>query len=108
MTEIKSGERFGRLTIISLSHKGKRSRSCYEVKCDCGVSKIVTASNLKLGKTRSCGCLHKDIMKRRAAVVRIGMASRFSSVTASVFDEADDILGSDDTLGIPRPKEYGK
>ena len=54
------GERFGRLTVISLSHKDK-SRSWHVwVKCSCGTEKTVKFSTLSSGGIRSCGCLRDE------------------------------------------------
>ena len=34
---------------------------CWMCECECGNQKEVSSSNLKNGKTQSCGCLHKKI-----------------------------------------------
>lgn len=54
------GERFGRLVAESFSHKDKHGAAIWNVLCDCGVRKRVAASNLA-GKTRSCGCLKREL-----------------------------------------------
>lgn len=53
--DIPIGTRFGKWTVVSepLIHQGAKS---YKVKCDCGNENIVSSSNLKLGKSKSCGC----------------------------------------------------
>lgn len=58
-----TGKRFGRLEVISLSKKGKQP--LWLCQCDCGKQKIVNGNNLRTGKTTSCGCLVKEISKRR-------------------------------------------
>jgi len=57
------GQRFGRLTVTKLSHI-KNQRTYWECRCDCGNTTAVTADKLKSGHTRSCGCLHIEIVKR--------------------------------------------
>jgi hypothetical protein len=53
------GQRFGRLVAL------RRSRSGYWVfSCDCGGQKEIFTSDVRLGKTRSCGCLQQE--NRRA------------------------------------------
>ena len=49
------GQKFGRLTIVDMLEN-------YKVKCicDCGNEKIVAKSSVITGKTKSCGCLHKE------------------------------------------------
>lgn len=49
-----TGRRFGHLVVIRRSSlPGKVSWECL---CDCGNTSIVSASNLKSGRTESCGC----------------------------------------------------
>lgn len=61
------GQRFIRLVILSYS--GFRSgnhdmRYHYvEAQCDCGNKKVISASHLKSGDIKSCGCLHREIIK---------------------------------------------
>lgn len=59
------GDKFGKLTVISrvedhIQNNGKH-RPSYLCKCDCGNECITTANNLQSGKTKSCGCLLKEI-----------------------------------------------
>lgn len=56
-----TGERFGRLKVIKRTDKrAGNNEVVYICRCDCG--KIIEAytSLLRRGKTRSCGCLHRD------------------------------------------------
>ncbi len=59
-----TGQRFGRLTVISLSDKKlEYSRSAvWLCRCDCGNEIITSSTCLKSGDTLSCGCLHREIM----------------------------------------------
>ena len=40
-SELKSGEKFNRLTILKFSHSDKRWRKWYLVRCECGKEKAV-------------------------------------------------------------------
>ena len=62
---VDTGDRFGRLTVVSFSHHDGRYRRHYTVVCDCGVQKTVQGSLLRSGNTKSCGCLVKDAAKAR-------------------------------------------
>lgn len=62
--KITIGDRFGRLHVESFSHKDIHGQLTWIVVCDCGNKKAVTGSNLR-GKTKSCGCLHKESSKLR-------------------------------------------
>lgn len=54
-----SGERYGRLTVLRLSHRVK-CVNYWECACDCGAVSIVSASNLRAGHVRSCGCFRRQ------------------------------------------------
>lgn len=56
-----TGHKFGRLTVINVSHKNKCNQKMWECVCDCGNHKIVNHYDIIYGKTRSCGCLRKEI-----------------------------------------------
>lgn len=60
------GERYGRLTLIA------KNGTMATVKCDCGNTIEVRYSNLQQGRTRSCGCLRKEVaseeMKRKRKI----------------------------------------
>ena len=64
-----SGMRFGKLIVVEFGFfdfpKNSKSRLAYwHCKCDCGKDCYVYSSNLKLGKTKSCGCLQKSIASK--------------------------------------------
>jgi len=63
--KIKPGDVFERLTIIK--DTGKRQGNCIKwlCKCLCGKLKEVRTTDLKSGKTQSCGCLRADVNKKR-------------------------------------------
>jgi hypothetical protein len=55
------GKRFGRLSVIS--EAGKQGLDyIYKCKCDCGNETLVLGTNLRTGNTKSCGCLHREII----------------------------------------------
>lgn len=59
-----TGKVFGRLTVIKECgySRQKRPRILWECKCSCGNTVKVTGENLRENKTRSCGCLAKEII----------------------------------------------
>ncbi len=59
-----TGQRFGRLTVISYAGKTKDNRNQWHCKCDCGNTTVVKTCNLKSGRTKSCGCLHSEITSK--------------------------------------------
>lgn len=59
------GEKYERLTVLSLSHKDQRGRSHYLCECVCGVRKSVQGALLRSGNTKSCGCLSAENRRSR-------------------------------------------
>lgn len=57
------GKRYGRLVVIGDTEKHRGDSSLWICKCDCGKTIQVTADNLQRGKTKSCGCLKKEVEK---------------------------------------------
>lgn len=58
------GKRFGRLLVIGLSHATSNGL-VWTCRCDCGNTKIIQTRQLSQGKTRSCGCLRRELTKRK-------------------------------------------
>jgi len=56
------GLKFGRLTIISFAYKLK-GKCFYNCICDCGTERVNQISTLKIGHTKSCGCLNIEQAK---------------------------------------------
>lgn len=56
----RTGQRFGKLTVISYSGNSK-----WLCRCDCGKELTVQANNLHSGHTISCGCARKDAGENR-------------------------------------------
>ena len=66
-----TGKRFGRLLVLRRLPNACR-RSLWECQCDCGTVTQVLGDALKIGTTRSCGCLRREafisaVHRRRAA-----------------------------------------
>ena len=62
-----TGQRFGRLTVIERSEKTTKScRVYWKCICDCGNETIVLKDNLRGRKTKSCGCLSKELLESRS------------------------------------------
>lgn len=56
-----TGQKYGRLTPVEFcgikDHKAR-----WKCSCDCGLTVIVPANSLRTGNTKSCGCLHREIV----------------------------------------------
>ena len=59
-----TGQRFGRLVVISydgcINKKAK-----WKCVCDCGNEKTVDSQSLRVGHTRSCGCIFIEMLQSR-------------------------------------------
>lgn len=97
-----SNQRFGKLVaqeylgLKQISKDGRRA-SCWLCKCDCGNTTEVTYHNLISGHTKSCGCLHKEVVSKnsyrhgdsRTILYRryIGMKDRCYNQNATEYDQ---------------------
>ena len=51
-----TGKKYGKLTVLSYEGKTKSGNSKWLCVCECSNKKIIVATKLKNGHTRSCGC----------------------------------------------------
>ena len=59
----RTGQTFGRLTVLAQARGGRdRMWTC---QCSCGAVMTVAGGNLQSGATKSCGCLHKEMVIHR-------------------------------------------
>jgi hypothetical protein len=66
-----TGQRFNKLTVLSRAYL-KNGGSFWNVRCDCGVEKVVMGSNL--ARTLSCGCMnYKNIPLKDHVGEKYGM-----------------------------------
>jgi hypothetical protein len=54
-----TGKKFNRWTVFNRVDNRNRD-ACYLCHCECGTVRIVFATSLKSGKSRSCGCYKRD------------------------------------------------
>ena len=62
----RTGERFGRLTVVRFVGTGKNWVGIWECVCDCGNTVNVQYNNLHGGTTKSCGCLKLEKLIKRS------------------------------------------
>ena len=61
-----TGQKFGRLTVISRAENADCGKVRWICKCDCGAEVVVRGGNLRNGHTASCGCLQKEKTTERS------------------------------------------
>ena len=61
-----TGQRFGRLVVIAKDETIHRSgnKTYWKCQCDCGNIKSIVGQSLREGRTKSCGCLSKEITSK--------------------------------------------
>lgn len=60
-----TGQKFGRLTILSRAENDRYGNACWLCACDCGQTIVARGAHLRSGNTRSCGCLDKEADNKR-------------------------------------------
>lgn len=73
--KLEVGQKYGRLTAIECKHIiDKRRRVLWRFRCDCGNEVTASASDVRLERKRSCGCLwreHKDNCGHRLGLLNL-------------------------------------
>lgn len=85
LRQIPPGTRFHRLVSVGMVYRDK-GESFLRCECDCGNHKSVRTEHLIAGRVRSCGCLQKDAVKKRAIAlvgVTIGRLTVIEPVVVS-------------------------
>lgn len=67
-----TGKQFGRWAVIRRVENSATGLICYLCRCQCGSEKVVYAGNLRRGHSKSCGCLQRELAKRRVTINEIG------------------------------------
>lgn len=61
----RTGDKYGRLTVLSHAGKDHRNKHLWLCMCDCGNKKVVASDNLSSGKSNICGCLKAEFLARK-------------------------------------------
>lgn len=85
---IPIGQKYGRLTVLSVTSKKEKRQIFYLCHCDCGNNVEVRRDRLISGDTQSCGCIHNE---KFADNSKIAHAINFQNNTS-----------------IPKMERYGK
>jgi len=54
--------KFGRLTVLERVGSNKHKTALWKCLCDCGNTIITNSNTLRVGNSKSCGCLQKEIV----------------------------------------------
>lgn len=61
----RQGHRYGLLTVLQLEGSSKHGAK-WLCLCDCGTTRVVRSDALVSGKTQSCGCRKRDLVRQRS------------------------------------------
>jgi hypothetical protein len=64
-----TGKKFGRLLVLKRA-QSRHNRATWLCICDCGKTKIVLGRHLRIGKTKSCGCIRRELALKSIAHAR--------------------------------------
>ena len=59
-----TGKKFGRWTVLSRA-PNRGTRTAWTCKCECGTVKDILSCHLKSGRSKSCGCLRREVLEQR-------------------------------------------
>jgi hypothetical protein len=77
---VKEGERYSRLVVLATQQRLKGKYQYYNLcRCDCGKKTYRTSRQLVLGLLKSCGCGHREHLKR-GNLIHGGTVSRKGKV----------------------------
>lgn len=62
------GIKFGRLLVISQGKTSKNGMAKWNCVCDCGNNRAIFSIHLRSGRTKSCGCLQKEIASTKGPI----------------------------------------
>lgn len=75
-----AGLKFGRLTVIDASnYRNSDNRVLWNCICDCGANCLVAGRYLRSGLTKSCGCLHQEVVKVISITHGLSKSSTYQS-----------------------------
>ena len=78
-----TGQQYGRLTVLGISHRYRRSRRIviihWQCRCTCGVEVTVSTSDLRSGNTQSCGCFKRETAGKQSVTHGLTHSATFST-----------------------------
>ena len=77
-----TGQRFERWTVIEKAGSNKSGQVLWQCLCNCGNERIVIGVNLTSGRSKSCGCLQRELV--------IGLQEKSLQRLAQVQEVIDD------------------
>lgn len=73
------GKRFGRWFVLAEHPEKLQGRCQYKCICDCGTEKIVDGGRLRIGGSKSCGCLKRENTSKSNSTHRLSKLPLYST-----------------------------
>lgn len=73
---IAPGTRFERLVVLAPAGRSRGGQALVRCKCDCGTEIVADAHNVKSGRSKSCGCLRRDLAHGKATAASPDLTSQ--------------------------------
>jgi hypothetical protein len=89
-----TGKTYGLLTVTKLAEQRIRNAVTWECQCRCGKSTSATASDLKTGYKKSCGCLGYKPLKQQPIV---GLVKSITITTPSIVNRVVELAKESQT-----------
>lgn len=102
----KIGEKYGRLLIIDRfkgSYKSGRPKIICRCQCDCGKIKDIDEAQIRVGHTRSCGCLNSELSAKRKYKGPNDYHQEGNLIYISLYDGTEAIIDAED---YPKIKDF--
>ena len=71
-----TGNKYGRLVVVSPGETCANGAAQWVCRCDCGKEKTFRANNLRSGRSTSCGCFRKEVVRALGIARRKSAADR--------------------------------
>lgn len=55
-----TGKKIGRWTVLKRAENDKHKHPMWSCRCDCGNESVISGNSLRVGNSKSCGCLNMD------------------------------------------------
>lgn len=73
------GRIFGKLTVIKYNGNDNYNNALWLCQCECGKTKTINSASLRKGKTKSCGCFHKQLLAKNSTIHGMSNSKEFAS-----------------------------
>ncbi len=104
----ETGNRYGRLTVLTRAGTSKNRTATWHCRCDCGRSLVVDGSSLRSGHTRSCGCIRRGAIERDDTVSCPGCNEQLSVVKVSAAGTRGSAWCSSCGIAVRATREQGR